>query len=74
MQPSYKNPTGGDQLCADKLIDLKTLAEHLGIAERSIWRGVSRGEIPKPVKLGKSSRWFTSEIIEFQERLKASRN
>jgi predicted DNA-binding transcriptional regulator AlpA len=59
---------------SDKLLDLGTMAVELGIAERSVWRAVARGEIPRPVKLGKSSRWFTSDLIAVRERLKASRN
>jgi len=44
------------------LISADELARLLGISTRTIWRRLSGGEIPKPVRLGKSVRWRLADI------------
>jgi predicted DNA-binding transcriptional regulator AlpA len=74
MQNETQKTTGGaEQVVGDTLLDLKTVANVLGIGTRSVWRGIARGDFPPPVKIGRSCRWFTSDLLEFQERLRASR-
>ena len=45
----------------------------LQISVPTFWRRVSDGTIPKPVKVGKLSRWPQSEILEVIDRAKAAR-
>jgi predicted DNA-binding transcriptional regulator AlpA len=59
---------------SDKLLDLKTVSENLGIAVRTVWRGVQKGELPRPVKVGRCTRWFTSEIEAYKARLRSERD
>ncbi|VDS07167.1 Helix-turn-helix domain protein [Paracoccus haematequi] len=57
----------------DPLLKDKEAAPLLGISVPTFWRRVADGTIPKPVKLGSTSRWPQSEILEVIERAKAAR-
>ncbi|HEX4085150.1 MAG TPA: helix-turn-helix domain-containing protein [Chthoniobacteraceae bacterium] len=58
----------------ETMMDVKNLAEMLGASVRTVWRLVSAGVLPKPVQVGGSTRWFESDIEEFQRRLKEDRD
>ena len=47
------------------LASCKTLAKILSLSPRTIWRLLSAGKLPKPVSLGGSKRWRTSDINLF---------
>jgi len=60
---------GGGHNGLPHLIDVATLAEHLGLTERTIRRKVAQGEIPH-YKLGNSIRF---DPVEIQAWLEACR-
>ena len=41
------------------------LAETLCISKRQVWRLKAKGDIPKPVNIGRSVRWRRSDILEW---------
>jgi excisionase family DNA binding protein len=41
------------------------LAETLCISLRQVWRLKAKGDIPKPVNIGRSVRWKRSDILEW---------
>ncbi|MCG3685927.1 helix-turn-helix transcriptional regulator [Aliarcobacter butzleri] len=49
----------------DKLLKIEEVLEILNIPKTSFYRYVKNGIIPQPVKIGRSSRWKTSEIQNF---------
>lgn len=49
------------------LISSADLALKLSVSERHIWRLVSTGKLPQPVRLGGSSRWNVRLIEEWIE-------
>ena len=53
----------------ERLVDLPTVAERLGISTRQVYRFIARGELRPPVKVGRSSRLPESEVAAFLERL-----
>lgn len=56
------------QADAGGLIDMATLAKLIAIGERTVWRMLSMGAIPAPVRLGhKIVRWRADEIREWIE-------
>jgi predicted DNA-binding transcriptional regulator AlpA len=57
----------------EAMLDVKSLSEKLGASVRTVWRLVSAGILPKPVQVGRCTRWFESDIEAFQRRLKESR-
>jgi predicted DNA-binding transcriptional regulator AlpA len=52
---------------------VKDVARLLALSVREIWRLVSKGLFPQPLKIGRCSVWFESDIIEFQTHLRAQR-
>jgi predicted DNA-binding transcriptional regulator AlpA len=52
---------------------IRDLAALLALSKRAIWRLVARGELAPPVKIGRCSVWFDSDISEFQMRLRVQR-
>ncbi len=55
----------GDGVRSPAMLDVRACAALLGISVRSWQRLVERGEAPKPVKIGKSSRWRRSDVEAF---------
>jgi predicted DNA-binding transcriptional regulator AlpA len=58
----------------DALITLSTLVEMLQRSRASLYRDIKRGEFPKQIKLGNSSRWIRSEVEDYLAKLTASRD
>ena len=50
----------GDQIM---LISAASLAEQLDVSVRTVWRLLSSGKIPDPVKVGGSVRWRSNDIF-----------
>lgn len=66
--PAESSPTHvlvGAGAASPAMLDVKACAALLGISVRSWQRLVERGEAPKPVKIGKSSRWRRSEVVAY---------
>jgi predicted DNA-binding transcriptional regulator AlpA len=57
----------------DKMLDVNAVAVLLGASVRTIWRPVDTNVLPKPVRIGGSTRWFESDVEEFQRKLSESR-
>ena len=47
---------------ASVLIDVGQLARLLGVSTRTLWRHVSAGKAPQPVRLGGCTRWRRDDI------------
>lgn len=61
-------------LLNDKMVDMKFITEFTGLTDKWFYKLISEGQFPKPVKLGRSSRWMQSEVEKWvQERIGASR-
>ncbi|HCL5336723.1 TPA: AlpA family transcriptional regulator [Salmonella enterica] len=62
------------RLLDDKMIDMKFITEFTGLTDKWFYKLISEGQFPKPVKLGRSSRWLQSEVEHWvQERIEQSR-
>lgn len=46
-----------------QLLNVKDVARLLNVSVRQVWRRLSAGQLPQPVRIGKSVRW-SDEIIE----------
>ncbi|HFT4327681.1 TPA: helix-turn-helix transcriptional regulator [Klebsiella variicola] len=65
------NPT----LCAeDPLIDMIYITTYTGMTDKWFYKLIQNGGFPKPIKLGRSSRWYKSEVESWmQQRIADSR-
>ena len=52
---------------SSRMIDVREVATILKISTRSVWRLVSRGELPQPIRLGRNVRWRCSDIDRWIE-------
>lgn len=57
----------------DRLLDLHEVKAFTGLCKATIYQHVHDGRLPKPIKLGKSTRWVESELMAWLEAKKAER-
>jgi len=57
----------------DRLMTVSDVAKQLGICTRTVHRLVAAGDLPPPVKVGRASRWFISDVNSYLERLRQER-
>lgn len=61
-------------LLSDKMVDMVFITGFTGLSDKWFYKLISLGEFPKPIKLGRSSRWLQSEIEAWvQKRIAESR-
>lgn len=54
-----------DGKLACELVRISVIVEMLQRSRASIYRDIGKGEFPKPLKIGSSSRWLLAEIQEY---------
>ncbi|EMA4781692.1 AlpA family transcriptional regulator [Providencia rettgeri] len=61
-------------LLDDQCVDMKFITRLTGLTDKWFYKLIQDGEFPKPIKLGRSSRWLKSEVEQWlHARLVASR-
>ncbi|WP_194207969.1 AlpA family transcriptional regulator [Superficieibacter sp. 1612_C1] len=62
-------------LCAeDPLIDMTFITTFTGMTDKWFYKLIGDGLFPKPIKLGRSSRWYKSEVESWiRQRIADSR-
>jgi predicted DNA-binding transcriptional regulator AlpA len=61
-------------LLSDKMVDMAFITEFTGCSDKWFYKLIQDGLFPKPIKLGRSSRWLNSEVEEWvQKRIAESR-
>lgn len=58
----------------DRMVGIKEVAARFDVSERGVWRRVAEGDLPHPVKFGKLSKWFESELDAVFEKKKRQRD
>ncbi|BDX09633.1 TPA: AlpA family transcriptional regulator [Klebsiella pneumoniae] len=62
-------------LLNDKMVDMKFITEFTGLTDKWFYKLISEGQFPKPIKLGRSSRWMQSEVENWvKQRINQSRS
>ena len=58
----------------NSLIDMNYITSFTGMTDKWFYKLISEGHFPKPIKLGRSSRWYKSEVEQWmQQRIEESR-
>lgn len=58
----------------DPLIDMTFITTYTGMTDKWFYKLIQEGLFPKPIKLGRSSRWRRSEVETWmQQRIADSR-
>jgi predicted DNA-binding transcriptional regulator AlpA len=61
-------------LLSDQLVDMKFITAFTGLTDKWFYKLIQDGLFPKPLKLGRSSRWLKSEIEQWlQHQITQSR-
>ena len=61
-------------LLNDKFVDMAFITQLTGLTDKWFYKLIPDGEFPKPIKLGRSSRWLESEVEAWlQQRIAKSR-
>jgi predicted DNA-binding transcriptional regulator AlpA len=55
---------------SEKLLSVRKVAEIVSVSDRQIWRLVAGNVFPKPVHVGHSARWLSSDIEMYLGGLK----
>ena len=53
---------------APMLISAEELATLMQVSERTLWRLLSAGKVPQPVRIGRNTRWRLAEIRDWIEK------
>ncbi|MBW4201923.1 AlpA family transcriptional regulator [Enterobacter cloacae subsp. cloacae] len=61
-------------LLNDKLVDMAFITAFSGLSDKWFYKLIQDGLFPKPIKMGRSSRWLRSEVEAWvQQRIALSR-
>jgi predicted DNA-binding transcriptional regulator AlpA len=61
-------------LLNDQLVDMTFITTYTQCSDKWFYKLISEGLFPKPIKLGRSSRWLKSEVEAWmQQRITDSR-
>ena len=53
---------------AQTLLTAEEVAAMLNVSERTLWRLLSAGKLPQPVRFGRSTRWKATELAHWIEK------
>ncbi len=79
--PAQDNPTLEDSIMTehislldDQLVDMRFITKLTGLTDKWFYKLIKDGLFPRPIKLGRSSRWKQSEVeLWLQQRITDSR-
>lgn len=73
IHPTQTTSPASTSVLNDQLVDMTFITAVCGVSDKWIYRQIQRGHLPEPIKLGRSSHWFKSEIEEWlQEKIDTS--
>ena len=62
-------------LLEDEFIDMKFITRLTGLSDKWFYKLIQEGVFPKPIKMGRASRWLKSDLEEWlQAKVNDSRN
>lgn len=66
--------TSKPSLLEDQFVDMAFIIRLTGLTDKWFYKLIKDGAFPKPIKLGRSSRWLQSEVEAWlQARIEESR-
>jgi len=79
--PAQDNPTMEDSIMTeqislldDQLVDMRFITKLTGLTDKWFYKLIKDGLFPKPIKLGRCSRWLQSEVEDWlMQRIADSR-
>jgi predicted DNA-binding transcriptional regulator AlpA len=66
IKPSATGPNqSGGQEDQRLLLSVREVADLVGLSERTVWKLSGCGELPPPIKIGRSVRWLRRILEDF---------
>lgn len=66
--------TTDNSVLNDQLVTMTFITQLTGLTDKWFYKLIKDGKFPKPIKLGRSSRWLESEVEAWlQQRIAQSR-
>lgn len=60
---------------SDQMVDMAFIVRFTGMTDKWFYKLIQEGKFPKPIKMGRSSRWLESEVVLwFKDKINESRN
>lgn len=56
------------ELREDSLIDMKFMIEDAGFTDRYFYKQIKKGNLPPPIKYGRSSRWIYADYLKWKNK------
>lgn len=56
------NTTNAPSLLDEPLVDMKFITKFTGLTDKWFYKLIQKGQFPKPIKFGSSSRWQKSQV------------
>lgn len=65
-----------DEIFGEEMLSRDDMKKLFGLSDTALWRRVKSGELPEPVKLGRTKQWFRSSVERaiFEARRNSERN
>lgn len=54
----------------DRLVDINQVSSLLSYSHRGVYRLIASGQLPRPVKVGRSTRFYQSDIQAYLQGLR----
>jgi len=64
----------GKSIPIPQLLSVNQIAMGFNLSTRSIWRLVSKGDLPQPINLGSARRWYTADVENYLQKLTKKRD
>ena len=59
---------------SDQMVDMAFIVRFTGMTDKWFYKLIQEGKFPKPIKMGRSSRWLASEVVLwFKDKINESR-
>lgn len=59
---------------SDQMVDMAFIVRFTGMSDKWFYKLIQEGKFPKPIKMGRSSRWLESEVVLwFKDKINESR-
>lgn len=59
------SPLLSEERQVPRMIDVTQVARILDVSTRTVWRLVSSGDLPQPIRFGRNVRWRVSDIEQW---------
>lgn len=57
------------ELLDDQMVTMAFITQYTGMTDKWFYKLISQGRFPEPIKMGRSSRWWKSEVESWMQEI-----